>query len=98
MKRRPQAVAPTAEQRTGALHVPDQPRQVVTPYLTADEAIVYLRLGSESALYRLIREHRLPSRRRGRNYIFDVRDLDAWTQGLTPIEIQRQKRLAQKAS
>jgi hypothetical protein len=33
---------------------------VTSPYLTAREAIVYLRLNSQSALYRLVREHHLP--------------------------------------
>jgi excisionase family DNA binding protein len=54
---------------------------VSTPYLTAREAIAYLKLGSESALYRLIREHRLPTCRRGRLYLFDTRELDAWAHG-----------------
>jgi len=52
-----------------------------SPYLTAAEAIDYLRLGSPSALYRLVREHRLPCCRRGRLYLFDTRDLDAWVHG-----------------
>lgn len=93
-KRVPQAVAPAPEQRTGALDIPGQPKQVVTPYLTSAETVVYLRLGSESALYRLIREHRLPARRRGGNYIFDVRDLDAWTLGFgSALERERQERM-----
>jgi len=50
-------------------------------YLTAAEAIEYLRLGSESALYRLIREHRLPTCRIGRHYRFDREDVDAWVHG-----------------
>ena len=52
-----------------------------TPYLTAAEAISYLRLGSRSALQRLIIEHRLPCCRRGRLYLFDTRELDAWLHG-----------------
>ena len=52
-----------------------------SPYLTAKETIAYLRLGSQSALYRLIREHRLPVCRVGRRYRFDLRELDAWTHG-----------------
>jgi excisionase family DNA binding protein len=54
---------------------------IESPYLTAAEAIAYLKLGSESALYRLIREHRLPNCRRGRLYLFDRRELDAWVHG-----------------
>jgi excisionase family DNA binding protein len=52
-----------------------------SPYLTAAEAITYLRLGSRSALQRLIVEHRLPCCRRGRLYLFDTRELDAWLRG-----------------
>jgi excisionase family DNA binding protein len=54
---------------------------VVSPYVTAREAIVYLRLGSRSALQRLIVEHRLPYCRRGGKYLFDTRELDAWLHG-----------------
>ena len=52
-----------------------------SPYLTARETVAYLRLGSSNALYRLIREHRLPFCRVGRNYRFDRRELDAWAHG-----------------
>jgi excisionase family DNA binding protein len=68
-------------ERTGADHLAHQPRQIVSPYLTAAEAIDYLKLGSDSALYRLIREHKLPTCRRGRLYLFDVREVDAWAHG-----------------
>jgi len=54
---------------------------IESPYLTAREAIAYLRCGSQSALYRLIREQRLPFCRRGRLYLFDRRELDAWLHG-----------------
>lgn len=54
---------------------------MTSPYLTAHEAVTYLRLGSLSALYRLIREHRLPSCRIGRLYRFDTRELDAFAHG-----------------
>jgi excisionase family DNA binding protein len=72
LKRRTQAIDAATEQT---------PRPVDSPYLTSEEARVYLRLGSESALYRLIREHRLPVCRRGRLYLFDRRELDAWARG-----------------
>jgi excisionase family DNA binding protein len=49
--------------------------------LTPAEAIAYLNIGSESALYRLIREHHLPFRRLGRLYRFDRADVDAWSHG-----------------
>ncbi len=73
-----QAVAPSSEQRTGALDAPGQARQVITPYLNSREALVYLRLNSLSSLYRHIRENRLPVLRAGGDLRFDVRDLDAW--------------------
>jgi excisionase family DNA binding protein len=52
-----------------------------SPYLTAHEAIAYLRLPSQASLYRLIRERRLPFCRVGRHYRFDRRELDAWVHG-----------------
>lgn len=51
------------------------------PYLTAEETIAYLNIGSDSALYRLIREHGLPFCRIGRLYRFDRAEVDAWTHG-----------------
>lgn len=66
-------------------------REVQSPYLTAAEAVIYLRLGSLSALYRLVREHRLPHGRRGRLHLFDKRDLDAWIRGTTAIELLRKR-------
>lgn len=51
-----------------------------SPYLTAHEAVDYLRLGSLNALYRLVHEHRLPFGRRGRTYIFDTRKIDRWVE------------------
>jgi excisionase family DNA binding protein len=83
VKRRPNPIAARA---------PQPPRTVESPYLTAREAIAYLRLGSESALYRLIREHRLPVCRRGRLYLFDKREIDAWVNGYpSAIEQARAK-------
>jgi excisionase family DNA binding protein len=67
----------------------------MSPYLTARETIEYLRLGSSSALYRLIREHRLPHVRRGRRLLFDTRELDAWLRGHgSALEWSRAKRSA----
>lgn len=54
---------------------------IASPYLTAAETIQYLRLGSPTALYRLIHENKLPHCRRGRLYLFDTRELDAWLRG-----------------
>jgi excisionase family DNA binding protein len=59
----------------------NKPLPAPSPYLTAAEAITYLRLGSRSALQRLIVEHRLPTCRRGGRYLFDTRELDAWLRG-----------------
>ncbi len=50
------------------------------PYLTSDEAVAYLNLGSTNALYRLIREWGLPYGRMGREYRFNRRQLDAWVE------------------
>jgi excisionase family DNA binding protein len=64
-----------------ATSVPDlapPPKQSVSH---GHEAVDYLRLGSESALYRLVREHGLPNLRRGRLYLFDTREIDAWLRG-----------------
>lgn len=66
-----------------------------SPYITAAEAIAYLRLGSQSALYRLVREHEMPHCRRGRLYLFDTRELDAWVRGHgSAIEFIRAQRKA----
>lgn len=54
-----------------------------SPYLTSRETIEYFRLGSWSALYRLIREHRMPFCRVGGRYRFDRRELDAWAHGFS---------------
>lgn len=69
---------------------------VDSPYLTAKEAVAYLRLGSLTALYRLITEHHLPHGRLGRLHRFDKRELDAFVRGFgSAIEMARfQKRSA----
>lgn len=66
--------------------------QVVSPYLTSKEALVYLRLRSLGALYSHIRENGLPVCRCGGDLRFDTRELDAWLRGTTAIELARQKR------
>lgn len=53
-------------------------RSIDSPHLTAHEAVEYLRLGSLSALYRLVREHRLPFGRAGKHYRFHKQHLDRW--------------------
>lgn len=68
---------------------------VTSPYLSAREAIDYLRLPSQWALYRLVREHHLPCCRRGRLYLFDTRELDAWVHGHgSALEFARARRRA----
>lgn len=57
------------------------PRQIDSPYLTAKEALSYLRLGSLSALYGHMKHNRLPYARVGRHLRFDTRELDAWMRG-----------------
>lgn len=70
-------------------------RAIDSPYLSAHEAVVYLRLGSLSALYRLINEHRLPFGRLGRSYRFDKRELDAFVKGFgSALEMVRSTRSA----
>jgi len=68
---------------------------VESPYLTAKEAVEYLKLGSLNALYRLVNQHRLPTCRRGRLYLFDKREIDIWLHGFnSEIEMVRAKRRA----
>jgi excisionase family DNA binding protein len=89
-KRRPQSLSAQTQ---------EPPRTVNSPYLTSEQAIVYLRLDGlnspKSALYRLIAEHRLPHGRRGKLYLFDARELDAWVKGFpSALEMVRSKRSA----
>jgi excisionase family DNA binding protein len=75
--------------RRARIGIPSRP-SFDSPYLTAKEAVVYLRLGSLSALYRLITDHRLPHGRRGGLYLFDKREIDAWVKGFgSAIEMTR---------
>lgn len=48
-------------------------------WIAAPAAMAHLGIGSRSALYRLIAEHRLPYGRVGRRYRFRRCDLDQWT-------------------
>lgn len=66
---------------------------VDSPYLTAKEAVEYLKLGSLNSLYRLVNQHRLPTCRRGRLYLFDKREIDVWLHGFSSeIEMVRAAR------
>lgn len=49
-----------------------------SPWLTAEEAIGYLRLGSRTALTRAMHENRLPYHRLGTRLRFYRPELDAW--------------------
>jgi len=66
-----------------------------SPYLTAHEAMAYLRLGSLNMLYRLVKQHHLPFCRRGRLYLFDQREIDVWLHGFnSEVEFHRARRRA----
>lgn len=59
-----------------------------SPYLTSAGTVRYLKLDDGrphkqalNALYRLVKDHGLPSLRRGSHYLFDMRDIDAWLHG-----------------
>lgn len=77
-EQRDESLSPTAQQSQGAFDPSTGRRQVESPYLTAREAVEYLRLSSVRALYGLVAEHGLPYGRRGRIYLFDKRKLDRW--------------------
>lgn len=60
-------------------------RAVDSPYMNTAECAEYLRLHTlaapVSAIYYLIREHKLPHGRKGNLYLFDKREIDAWVKG-----------------
>ena len=71
-------------------HPQQAQRPLDSPYLTSHECVCYLRLGSLSSLYDLVRDHKLPTRRVGRNYRFYKPDVDAWTAGFgSALELVR---------
>lgn len=64
-------------------------------YMTSAQVIAYLQIGSPSALYRLITEHHLPHGRRGRLYLFEEGEIDAWVKGFgSELEWARAQRKA----
>lgn len=67
-------------------------RAIDSPYLTVDEALVYLKLKTRSALYYHINHRKLPTLRMGSSYRFDRQELDAWLRGTTAIELVRARR------
>lgn len=81
MKRSLELATSPREQDNSSLDRAHRPLHVVSPYLSAAEAVVYLRLKTSAALYWLVREQHLPFCRRGRLYLFDTREIDAWTHG-----------------
>ncbi|MGB7220759.1 MAG: helix-turn-helix domain-containing protein [Vicinamibacterales bacterium] len=54
-------------------------------WITPQEALRHLGLGSLSALYRLLREQRLPYGRMGKRYRFRRADLDQWLTEHQPL-------------
>jgi excisionase family DNA binding protein len=90
------SIKPRAERRDDRNQVRQQSQ---SPYLTSEEAIVYLRLdrlsSPLSALYRLVKEHQLPHGRRGGLYLFDTRELDAWIKGFgSALDMARARKSA----
>lgn len=83
MKKTLKALASKREQPACAIDSADRAAELAWRYAWIDsaQAIAYLQLGSTCALYRLIREHRLPHGRRGGLYRFRRADLDAWVLG-----------------
>lgn len=71
---------------TAPAQEPDRDRDVAhqvsqlrdRPWLTPAQTLTYLQIGSLSALYRLIKEQRLPFGRVGRKYRFSPQQLDRW--------------------
>lgn len=68
-------------------------RSIATAHqiLTPKQAVEYLGLGSLTALYRAIREHRMPYGRIGKQYRFRTDHLDAWMEVRGP-ELARRDR------
>ena len=58
-------------------------------WLTIKQAAEYLQLGSESAVRRLVKEHRLPFGRIGRKYRFSKSRLDAWVESCGDVLLRR---------
>ena len=64
----------------------------VSPYLTAKEACVYLRLPSMSAFYTYRYRTKLRAFRRGGILLFKVSDLDASLEDERPLRVVRKAR------
>lgn len=63
----------------------------VSPWLTSEQAVQYLQVGSLSALYRLIHTRRLPFGRVGKAYRFLPAQLDAWVlRNQQPLKLARE--------
>lgn len=71
-------MTPAQFPQSGQLPAEPVRRATDSPYLTVKETIAYLRLPSRAALYRLIKDWRLPHGRCGGQYIFHRGKLDAW--------------------
>lgn len=67
-----------------------------SPYMLSRDVMAYLKLGSLTALYSLIKEYHLPHCRRGGVYLFDRRDVDAWLHGYqNSVDYVRARRKAE---
>lgn len=73
---------------------PEQPlrKPDASPYLTAREAVDYLRLRTLSCLYYHIKQNKLPTLRRGSRYLFEKTELAAWLAGTNSIDLWRKRR------
>jgi excisionase family DNA binding protein len=63
-----------------------------SPYLTADEAAVYLRFPSVQALRNAIPRVGIPVVRRGRTLLFHRGQLDRWLAGAPRVQLMREAR------
>lgn len=72
----------SAHARAQVIHESDQSAEALYKFrygwIDAHAAMSYLSVESQSALYRLIHQHRLPCGRAGRHYRFRRADLDQW--------------------
>ena len=58
--------------------VPAQPPAGVPQYLTLSEVAALLRC-QPSTIYQLVHKKRIPFRKRGRQLLFEAREIDEWT-------------------
>lgn len=79
LHRQSQPSTARSQQPASDLDVTDRPSQEFRfGWIGPREAMAHLGIGSQTALYRLISDHRLPFGRLGRLYRFRRADLDQW--------------------